>query len=111
MSNANGDRRTSKLNHNLFLSADSVPPPLRKSLRSLTDCNLYPHRVHPAKHFLEKGGIPVAAILDIDEFEDWLETKDLGLKDQISRGYKGYKKRKAVPLDRFLAQIQTKKKK
>ncbi len=35
-------------------------------------------RVHLNKEnfVLEKGGIPVAAILDIDEFEDWLEMQD-----------------------------------
>jgi len=34
-------------------------------------------RVHLNKEnfVLEKGGIPVAAILNIDEFEDWLEMK------------------------------------
>jgi prevent-host-death family protein len=33
-------------------------------------------RVHLDKDsfVLEKGGVPVAAILDIAEFEDWLET-------------------------------------
>lgn len=69
-------------------------------------------RVHLDKDsfILEKGGIPVAAILDIDEFEDWLETKDPELKDQIRQGYGEYKKGKAVPLDKFLAQIQAKKK-
>jgi hypothetical protein len=35
---------------------------------------------------LEKGGIPVAAILDIDEFEDWLEMKDPKIKEQIRLG-------------------------
>ena len=69
-------------------------------------------RVHLDKDsfVLEKGGIPVAAILDIDEFEDWLETKDPELKDQLRRGYEEYKKGKAVPIDKFLAKIQAKKK-
>ena len=69
-------------------------------------------RVHLDKDsfVLEKGGIPVAVILDIDEFEDWLETKDPELKDQIRRGYEEYKKGKAVPIDKFLAKIQAKKK-
>ena len=69
-------------------------------------------RVHLDKDsfILEKGGIPVAAILDIDEFEDWLETKDPELKEQIRQGYEEYKKEKVVPLDKFLAKIQAKKK-
>jgi prevent-host-death family protein len=67
-------------------------------------------RVHFNKDsfVLEKGGIPVAAILDIDEFEDWLETKDPKVKEQIRRGYEEYKKGKTVPLDKFLAKMQAK---
>jgi prevent-host-death family protein len=67
-------------------------------------------RVHLNKEnfVLEKGGIPVAAILDIDEFEDWLEMKDPKIKEQIRRGYEEYKKGKTVPLDKFLSKIQSK---
>ena len=67
-------------------------------------------RVHLNKEnfVLEKGGIPVAAILDIDEFEDWLEMKDSKIKEQIRRGYKEYKKGKTIPLDKFLSKIQSK---
>jgi prevent-host-death family protein len=69
-------------------------------------------RVHLNKEnfVLEKGGIPVAAILDIDEFEDWLEMKDSKIKEQIRRGYKEYKKGKTIPLDKFLSKIQSKRK-
>jgi len=69
-------------------------------------------RVHLNKEnfVLEKGGIPVAAILDIDEFEDWLEMKDPKIKEQIRRGYKEYKKGKTIPLDKFLSKIQSKRK-
>ena len=67
-------------------------------------------RVHLNKDsfVLEKGGIPVAAILDIDEFEDWLEMKDPKIKEQIRRGYEEYKKGKTVTLDKFLSKIQAK---
>ena len=67
-------------------------------------------RVHLNKDsfVLEKGGIPVAAILDIDEFEDWLEMKDPKVKEQIRQGYEEYKKGKTVPLDKFLSKIQAK---
>ena len=69
-------------------------------------------RVHLNKEnfVLEKGGIPVAAILDIDEFEDWLEMKDPKIKEQIRRGYKEYKKGKTIPLDKVLSKIQSKRK-
>jgi len=67
-------------------------------------------RVHLNKDsfVLEKGGIPVAAILDIDEFEDWLEMKDPKVKEQIRQGYEEYKKGKTVPLDKFLSKIRAK---
>ena len=67
-------------------------------------------RVHLNKEnfVLEKGGIPVAAILDIDEFEDWLEMKDPKIKEQIRRGYEEYKKGKTVPLDKSLSKIRAK---
>jgi prevent-host-death family protein len=66
-------------------------------------------RVHLNKEnfVLEKGGIPVAAILDIDEFEDWLEMKDPKIKEQIRQGHEEYKKGKTVPLDKFLSKIQS----
>jgi prevent-host-death family protein len=69
-------------------------------------------RVHLNKEsfILEKGGIPVAALLDIDEFEDWLETKDPKVKEQIQQGYMEYKKGKTVPLDKVLAQLHAKEK-
>ncbi len=67
-------------------------------------------RVHLNKEnfVLEKGGIPVAAILDIDEFEDWLEMKDPKIKEQIRRGFEECKKGKAVSLDKSLSKIQAK---
>ena len=69
-------------------------------------------RVHLNKEnfVLEKGGIPVAAILDIDEFEDWLEMKDSKIKGQIRRGYEEYKKGRTIPLDKFISKIQSKRK-
>jgi prevent-host-death family protein len=67
-------------------------------------------RVHLNKEnfVLEKGGIPVAAILDIDKFEDWLEMKDPKIKEQIRRGFEEYKKGKTVPPDNSLSKIQAK---
>ena len=41
-------------------------------------------RVHVGKEYviLEKGGLPVVAIMDIDEFEYYLEVKDPSVKRQ-----------------------------
>ncbi len=52
----------------------------------------------------------MAAIIDIAEFEDWLEIKDPKIKEQIRQGYQEYRRGKAAPLDKFLAKIQAKKK-
>ena len=67
-------------------------------------------RVHLNKEnfVLEKDGLPVAAILDIDEFEDWLEIKNPKTKEQIRRGHTEYEKGKTIPLDKFLFKIQSK---
>ena len=51
---------------------------------------------------LEKGGIPVAGILGIDDFENWLEWSNPKLKQNIQKGYKDYKKKKTKPLDSLL---------
>ena len=50
----------------------------------------------------------MAAILDIDEFEDWLEMKDPKIREQIQRGHQEYKEGETVPLDKFLSRIQAK---
>lgn len=51
---------------------------------------------------LEKSGIPVAGIIDIEEFEDLLETQDIDVKNDIEKGYKEYKKGKAKSLNSLL---------
>ena len=54
---------------------------------------------------LEKGGIPVAGILGIEDFEDWLELSNPSMRDDIQKGYQEYKKRKAKPLKALLAKL------
>ena len=46
-------------------------------------------RVHLNKEYfiLEKDGIPVAAIMDVDEFEDYLELQDPKVRNHIRRSY------------------------
>ena len=71
-------------------------------------------RVHNNKeHFiLEKDGIPVAALLDVDEYEDYLDARDPELKLQIKEGNKEYRQGKLTEdLDTFLAKIKAKPKK
>ena len=71
-------------------------------------------RVHINKeHFiLEKDGIPVAALLDIDEYEDYLDLKDPALKQQIKEGRREYRRGELTEdLGSFLARIKGKPKK
>ena len=70
-------------------------------------------RVHNNKeHFiLEKDGIPVAALLDVDEYEDYLDLQDPELKQQIKEGYDEYRRGKLTEdLDSFLARLKAKPK-
>jgi len=71
-------------------------------------------RVHNNKeHFiLEKDGIPVAALMDVDEYEDYLDARDPDLKLQIREGQEEYRKGKiGEDLDIFLAKLKAKPKK
>jgi len=56
---------------------------------------------------LEKDGIPVVGLMDIDEFEDYLETKmeqeDPDFQAQIQEGYEAYKKGNVRTADEFFA--------
>ena len=71
-------------------------------------------RVHNNKeHFiLEKDGIPVAALLSVDEYEDYLDARDPELKGQIREGHAEYRKGKLTEdLDTFLARMKSKPRK
>jgi prevent-host-death family protein len=71
-------------------------------------------RVHNNKeHFiLEKDGIPVAALLSVDEYEDYLDARDPTLKSQIKEGHVEYRTGKLTEdLPAFLARMKAKPKK
>lgn len=65
-------------------------------------------RVHLNREYfiLEKGGIPVAAIINVDELEDYLDLQDPGLKRQIRKSQAEYRRGKARAASRFLAELQ-----
>jgi len=63
-------------------------------------------RINKDYFILEKDGIPVAGIMDIDEFEDYLELRDVGVKKQIQKSYDEYKRGKARPARDFLREIK-----
>jgi prevent-host-death family protein len=63
-------------------------------------------RINKDYFILEKDGIPVAGIMDIDEFEDYLELRDVDVKKQIQNSYGEYNSGKARPARDFLREIK-----
>jgi PHD/YefM family antitoxin component YafN of YafNO toxin-antitoxin module len=65
-------------------------------------------QVHLNKEYviLEKDGIPVAAIMDVDEFEDYLELQDPEVKRHIENGRKEYLSGKTRPAEELLAELK-----
>ena len=54
---------------------------------------------------IEKSGLPVAVLMDIDEFEDYLEAKDPGVQKIIADGTREYSEGKARPAGEFFAEL------
>ena len=65
-------------------------------------------RVHLNKEYviLEKDGIPIAGLMDIDEFEDYLELQDPKVRDQIRRSNQEYLAGKSRPARELLRELQ-----
>lgn len=57
---------------------------------------------------LEKDGIPVAGIINVDEMEDWLEQQNPGICTQIAEGYAEYQKGDTTSLDEFITDVRKK---
>jgi PHD/YefM family antitoxin component YafN of YafNO toxin-antitoxin module len=68
-------------------------------------------RVHLNKEYfiLEKDGIPVAAIMDVDEFEDYLELQDPKVRAIIKKGHQEYLAGKGRPAEELLRELQQRK--
>ena len=66
-------------------------------------------RVHVNKEYiiLEKGGIPVAGIMDADELEDYLEIHDPKVQRFIRKSHEEYLAGKSRPADELLAELRT----
>ena len=65
-------------------------------------------RVHLNKEYviLEKDGIPIAGVMDIDEFEDYLELRDPRVREHIRKSYQEYRAGKGRPIEEFLAELR-----
>ena len=66
-------------------------------------------QVHLNKEYviLEKDGIPIAGLMDIDEFEDYLELQDPKVSKHIQKSNEEYLAGKSRPARELLAELQT----
>lgn len=79
--------------------------PLTKARNSL---GAVVKRVHLGKKYiiLEKDGIPLAGLMDIDEFEDYLELRDPKVQADIRRSTAEHRAGKSRPAAEFLAELR-----
>lgn len=62
--------------------------------------------LHKECFVLEKGGIPLAGLLGVDELEDYLEIQDKQIQKQIDDGYAEYRRGKGQSARVFLAGLR-----
>ena len=69
-------------------------------------------RAHLGKEYfiLEKDGIPVAGLMDIDEFEDYLELKDPAVRKQVQESYAEYRTGKSREAGLLLSELRAERK-
>jgi hypothetical protein len=63
-------------------------------------------RLNKEYFILEKDGIPIAGLMDIDEFEDYLELKDPKIRAHIRKSYEEYLAGKSRPAEELLAELR-----
>ena len=65
-------------------------------------------RVHLNKEYviLEKDGIPLAGVMDIDEFEDYLELQDPKVRADIAQSRKEFLAGKVRPIEKLLNEFR-----
>lgn len=64
-------------------------------------------RVHLNKEYviLEKDGIPLAGVMDIDEFEDYLELQDPTVREDIRKSTEEYRAGKSRPAEELSREL------
>ena len=70
--------------------------------------NLGAVRLNKEYVILEKDGIPVAGVMPIDEFEDYLELQDPVVRAHIRKSNAEYRAGKSRPAEEFLAELRQK---
>ncbi|ETX08456.1 type II toxin-antitoxin system Phd/YefM family antitoxin [Candidatus Entotheonella palauensis] len=68
-------------------------------------------RVHLNKEYIiiEKDGIPIAGLMDIDEFEDYLEQQDVAVRTTIEESDAEYRAGKSRPASELLSELAIEK--
>ncbi len=68
-------------------------------------------KIHLNKEYviLEKDGIPIVGIMDIDEFEDYLEIQDPKIQMEIRQSYQEHLAGKSRPIEEFFKELDTRK--
>ena len=82
--------------------------PMTKARNNLGDLV---KRVHDNKEYLilEKDGVPVVGIMDIDEFEDYLELNDPKVQRAIRKSTEEFRAGKSRPAQELLAELRREK--
>ena len=66
-------------------------------------------RLNKEYFILEKDGIPVAGLMDIDEFEDYLELQDPKVRAIIAKGRQEYLAGQSRPARELLNELRPRK--
>ena len=67
-------------------------------------------RLNKEYYVLEKDGYPVAGIMDIDEFEDYLDARNENLNEQIAESFAEFKEGRTKPINKLLGELKKIKK-
>ena len=62
--------------------------------------------LHRELFILEKDGIPVAGIMNVEDLEDYLELQDPSLKKQVHKSHQEYRRGKSRSARKFLAELR-----
>jgi len=91
--------------------ASSGPPSMVRTIpitQARINLGALVKRVHLTKEYviLEKDGVPIAGVMDIDEFEDYLELRDPKVRAHIQKSFEEYRAGKGRPAEELLREIR-----
>jgi prevent-host-death family protein len=55
---------------------------------------------------VERGGLPVAVIIDFDEFEDYLDLRDPAVQERIAEASREHRAGKSLPAEDLIPRLQ-----